>query len=299
MGRRRKGGKVDGWLVLDKPAGLSSAQAVTRVRRLFDAQKAGHAGTLDPLATGVLPIGLGEATKTMPWIVDSAKGYDFTLAWGEARDTDDAEGAVVETSDITPSREEILAVLPRFSGEIEQVPPVFSALKIAGKRAYDLARSGETPELAARRVRIDALAVLDHDTERRQSRFSVACSKGTYIRSLARDIARAAGGCGYVAALRRTRVGPFREDDAISLEMLEELGHGPAASARVLAVTTALDDIPALAVTEPEADRLLHGQAIRNPAAKDGTLCAMCNDRPIAIVAVEHGAVRPLRVFDL
>lgn len=299
MSRKRKGSKVDGWVILDKPAGMSSAQAVARVRRLLDAQKAGHAGTLDPLATGVLPIGLGEATKAMPWIVDSTKGYDFTLRWGEARDTGDAEGAIIETSALTPARTAIEALLPRFRGDIEQIPPAWSALKVDGKRAYELARAGAAPELAARRVRIEALDLLDHDATRRESRFSVACSKGTYIRSLARDIARAAGGCGHVVVLRRTRVGPFRLSDAISLEMLEDLGHGRAASERVLAVTTALDDIPALAVTDPEAARLKQGQAIRNPAAKDGTLCAICGDRLVAIAEASQGMVRPLRVFDL
>ncbi|RMD88990.1 MAG: tRNA pseudouridine(55) synthase TruB [Alphaproteobacteria bacterium] len=299
MARRRKGRKIDGWVILDKPSGLSSAAAVARVRRALEAQKAGHAGTLDPLATGVLPIALGEATKTVPFIMDASKEYEFTLAWGEARDTDDAEGAVTAHSDVIPDAAAIDAALGAFAGSIAQVPPAYSALKVEGMRAYALARAGKAPALAARTVTIERLERLDHDPAARRTRFQVRCGKGTYIRSLARDLALALGSVGHLAALRRTRVGPFSIARAISLEMLEELGHGARAEAKVLPVMTALDDIPALAVTEAEAARLKQGQSLRLPTATEGRLCILCGDRPVAIAEARHGRVRPLRVFNL
>lgn len=299
MARRRRGRKLDGWLILDKPTGLTSAQAVAAVRRLTGAQKAGHAGTLDPLASGVLPIGLGEATKTMTFITGAGKEYDFTVAWGEARDTDDAEGTVTRTSPVTPEPDAIAAALPSFTGTIDQTPPAFSAIKIAGRRAYDLARGGQAVAPAPRRVVIEALALVDHDAAGRTSRLHVACGKGTYVRALARDLACRLGTCGHVVGLRRTRVGPFDRTHAISLEKLEALSHSARAAEYVLPVMTALADIPALAVTEHEADRLRHGQSLRLPTANDGTVCVTVGGAPVAIADATQGIVQPLRVFNL
>ncbi|MEM8839495.1 MAG: tRNA pseudouridine(55) synthase TruB, partial [Pseudomonadota bacterium] len=218
MGRRKKGLNINGWVILDKPHEMTSTQAVGKVKWLFNANKAGHAGTLDPLATGLLAIALGEATKTVPFIMDGSKTYDFTLLFGEETDSCDAEGTVVETSDRRPSREEIETILPEFTGLVTQVPPAFSAIKVNGERAYDLAREGEAVELEAREVEIDALDLVSFDGE--EARFSCLCGKGTYIRSLARDIAKALGTCGRVSALRRLAVGPFSENDMISLDIL-------------------------------------------------------------------------------
>ncbi len=308
MARRRRGDPIHGWLVIDKPAGRSSAQVVAAVRRITGAAKAGHGGTLDPLATGVLPIALGEATKTVSYVMDGAKAYRFTLRFGEARSTDDSEGAVVETSPARPTDDEIRAVLPRFTGLIEQVPPAFSALKVEGVRAYKLARAEEAVELAPRQVRIDALDFVarpDADT----AEFLVRSGKGAYMRSLARDIARALGTVGHVAALRRTAVGPFREEQAISLETLEGVGHSLAASGQLLTVETALDDIPALALTETEARRLRCGQAVGLFSRMDlervahlesgAVVCAMADGKPVALARFEAGDLRPVRVLNL
>ncbi|HVI88030.1 MAG TPA: tRNA pseudouridine(55) synthase TruB, partial [Dongiaceae bacterium] len=255
MARRKRGEKVDGWLILDKPLGLTSTQAVGAVRRIFDAQKAGHGGTLDPLATGILPIALGEATKTVPYVMDGAKSYRFTLKFGQQRSTDDAEGEVTARSDIRPEDAAIRAALPGFTGFIQQVPPAFSAIKIGGERAYDLARDGEVVELAPREVRVDAISLTERPS-RDEAVFEVRCGKGTYMRSLARDIAQHLGSVGHVSALRRLSVGGFTEKQAISLENLKALGHSPAAFEHLLPVETALDDIPALALTNTEASRL-------------------------------------------
>jgi len=263
MARRRRGEKVDGWVVLDKPVGPGSTQAVSRVRRLFGAQKAGHGGTLDPLASGVLPIALGEATKTVPFVMDGRKEYRFTLCFGVARATDDAEGAVTATSDVRPSDEAIRAALPRFIGEIEQMPPAYSALKVEGRRAYDLARAGTAGALRPRRVAIERLELLGRP-DPDHAEFAVACGKGTYIRALGRDLARALGTVGHLSALRRTAAGPFREEAAISLSKLEALGHIPALFGVLAPVSTALDDIPALALTGDEANRL-RSEALREP----------------------------------
>ncbi|MFO1189766.1 MAG: tRNA pseudouridine(55) synthase TruB [Alphaproteobacteria bacterium] len=257
--RRRPERGLSGWLVVDKPSGLTSAQAVARVKRLTGAAKAGHAGTLDPLATGVLPIALGEATKTVSYVMDGAKTYRFTVRWGEARSTDDAEGPVTATHSGRPAEAEIQAVLPRFRGQIEQVPPVFSAIKVEGRRAYEMARADQAVVLASRRVmirRLDLVARPDAD----HAVFEVECGKGTYMRSLARDIALALGTVGHVAALRRLRVGRFGEEQAISLEQEDHMGHSPALVAHLLPIETALDDIPALALTETEARKLRSGQ---------------------------------------
>jgi tRNA pseudouridine55 synthase len=287
--------------VLDKPLGLGSTPAVGRVRRLFGAQKAGHGGTLDPLATGVLPIALGEATKTVPWVMDGRKEYRFTLRFGEARSTEDAEGEVTAESAVRPTNSAILAALGAFLGEIEQRPPAYSALKIEGKRAYDLARAGETVELALRKVmieRLDLVARPDAD----HADLVVGCGKGTYIRSLGRDLALSLGTVGHLAALRRTRAGPFTESQAISLPKLEALGHIPALFGVLAPVATALDDIPALALTETQADRLRQGQPVFLPedAPPSGTLLrAELGSRLVALVRSDGATAKPVRVFNL
>jgi tRNA pseudouridine55 synthase len=254
---RRDKRDVHGWVVLDKPIGMTSTHAVAVVKRLFQAKRAGHAGTLDPLASGGLPIALGEATKTVPFVMDGRKRYRFTVAWGEQRDTDDTEGRVTQTSDIRPSAEAIRELLPQFTGLIEQIPPQYSAIKVQGERAYDLARDGETVELKPRPVEIHQL-ILVEQPDSSHSVFEAECGKGTYVRSLARDIGAILGCYGHICALRRTLVGPFGEADMIPLEQLEALcdraasGEGSLADA-LLPVETALDDIPALAVTHPQA----------------------------------------------
>jgi tRNA pseudouridine55 synthase len=293
--------KIDGWVVLDKPLGLGSTQAVGRVRWLFSAEKAGHGGTLDPLATGVLPIALGEATKTVPFVMDGRKEYRFTLRFGEARSTDDGEGEVTATSDVRPTDGAIRAALGQFTGEIEQMPPAFSALKVDGRRAYDLARAGETVVLKPRRVTIERLEMVgrpgaDH------ADFVVGCGKGTYIRSLGRDLAVALGAVGHLSALRRTVAGPFREEAAISLPKLEALGHIPPLLGALAPVETALDDIPALALTETQADRLRHGQPVllTRDAPPAGTLVrAETGSKLVALVRSDGVALQPVRVFNL
>ena len=301
MARRKKGDKIDGWVVLDKPLGLGSTPAVGRVRRLFGAQKAGHGGTLDPLATGVLPIALGEATKTVPFVMDGRKEYRFTIKFGEARSTEDAEGEVTATSEARPADEEIRGALGAFLGEIDQRPPAFSALKIDGQRAYDLARAGETVELKLRRVRIDRLELLARPG-RDHADFVVECGKGTYIRSLGRDLAVALGTVGHLSALRRTAAGPFREEQAISLPKLETLGHIPALFGALVPVATALDDIPALALTETQADRLRHGQPVlltRDAPPSGATLRAESDGKLVALVRSDGVFLQPVRVFNL
>jgi len=308
MARKRRGQRVDGWLILDKPSGITSTAAVGAVRRLFDAAKAGHGGTLDPLATGLLPIALGEATKTVPFVMDGMKTYRFTLKFGEARATDDAEGEVIATSDKRPSDDEIRAALPGFRGRILQRPPIFSALKVAGERAYDLARAGEAVELAPREAlieRFDLIGRPDAD----HALFEVRSGKGAYMRSLARDLAEAVGSRGHVAALRRIAVGPFNESHGISLDSLQALGHIPAASRHLLPVATALDDIPALAVTDSEASRLRCGQTVGPIRRQDlerighfgsgAIFCARSGGLPVALVRLEAGDLRPVRVLNL
>jgi tRNA pseudouridine55 synthase len=307
MARRKKGQKVDGWVILDKPAGITSTAAVAAVKRLFDAQKAGHGGTLDPLATGILPIALGEATKTVPFVMDGEKLYRFTLKFGEARATDDAEGEVTARSDRIPSDAEIVAALPGFRGEIEQVPPDYSAIKIAGERAYDLARDGQEFELQSRKVQIHDLKLVERPTAD-AAVFEVRCGKGTYMRALARDLARVLGTVGHVAALRRLAVGPFTEAGAISLDPLKALGHSPAAFRHVLPIETALDDIPALALTATEAVRLRSGQPVGLLHRQDrdrirgfapgGMVCAMSEGRLVALTRFEAGELVPVRVMN-
>jgi tRNA pseudouridine55 synthase len=298
---RRKKQKIDGWVVLDKPLGLGSTQAVGRVRWLFSAAKAGHGGTLDPLATGVLPIALGEATKTVPFVMDGAKEYRFTLRFGEARSTEDAEGEVIATSDARPTDVAIRTALDAFMGEIDQTPPAFSALKIDGKRAYDLARAGEIVEMKPRKVTISRLELLARP-DADHADFVVGCGKGTYIRSLGRDLAQALGTVGYLSALRRTAAGPFREETAISLPKLEALGHIPPLLGALVPVATALDDIPAQAMTETQADRLRQGQSVflTRDAPPPGTLCrAECGSKLVALVRSDGASLQPVRVFNL
>ncbi len=301
MSRRRKGRPISGWLNLDKPAGITSTQAVNIVRRLFDAQKTGHGGTLDPLATGILPIAFGEATKTTAYVMDAAKTYRFTVKWGEGTDTHDAEGAVTETSPKRPTPAEIRAVLPRFIGSVEQIPPVFSAIKVAGERAYDLARRGETVELASRIVEIHGLELLDGDGSEpcESTDFQLDCGKGTYVRSLVRDLGEALGTVAHVTALRRTRVGQFDEAHAFPLEKLKELGDSAPPDGLLVPVMTALADIPALAVIEPEARRVKCGQIIRVPSSKEGIVRVVSDDRLVAIAEIHDGEVHPMRIFNL
>ena len=301
MSRRKKGDKIDGWVVLDKPLGLGSTPAVSRVRRLFGAQKAGHGGTLDPLATGVLPIALGEATKTVPFVMDGRKEYRFTLKFGEARSTEDAEGEVTATSEARPADEAIRGALAAFLGEIDQRPPAFSALKIDGQRAYDLARAGELVELKLRRVQIDRLEFLARP-DADHADFVVGCGKGTYIRSLGRDLALALGTVGHLSALRRTAAGPFREEAAISLPKLEALGHIPALFGALVPVVTALDDIPALALTEAQADQLRHGQPVfltRDAPPSGALVRAESGEKLVALVRSDGVSLQPVRVFNL
>jgi len=308
MGRRRGGRPIHGWLIIDKPLGVTSAGVVGKVRRLTGAAKVGHGGTLDPLATGVLPIALGEATKTVAYAMNGAKTYRFTVRWGEATATDDAEGEVAATSDARPDEARILAVLPAFVGVIEQVPPAFSAVKVEGRRAYALARAELPVTLEPRRVRIDAFRLLARpDTD--HAEFEVRAGKGAYMRSLARDLALALGTVGHVAALRRIAVGPFHERDAISLDNLDTLGHSAPLSQYLLPVETALDDIPALALTEAEGCSLRQGRPVpalpvmmRSASAELGqgvVVCAMAGGRPVALAQIRGAEIRPLRVLNL
>jgi tRNA pseudouridine55 synthase len=306
MARRRKGLPVHGWLIFDKPQGMTSTQAVSRVKRLYDATKAGHAGTLDPLATGVLPIALGEATKTVPFVVEGSKDYRFTVQFGAETDTDDAEGSVVATSEVRATRAEIEAALPHFTGEIIQVPPRFSALKVAGARAYDLAREKEKFELAPRRVSIARLELIAHP-DQDHGVIEASCGKGTYVRALARDLGRELGSLGHVEALRRTRVGTFGEERAVSLATLEQLGEGPdgreALAGVLLPVETALHDIPALAITGSDAARLRRGQPVllrgRDAPILNGTVYATSRGTLVALGEVSEGELKPRRIFNL
>ncbi len=308
MGRRRRGRDLHGWMIVDKPAGVTSNGVVGQVRRLTGAAKVGHGGTLDPLATGVLPLAFGEATKTVSYAMDGRKVYRFTVRWGVARTTDDAEGEVADTSPARPDADAIRAALGGFVGEIEQVPPRFSAGKVDGRRAYDLARADVEVDIAPRRIvvhRFELRRTIDAD----HAEFEVESGKGAYMRSLARDLAVVLGTVGHIARLRRTAVGRFSEADAISLDKLQALGHHAALDDYLLPVETALDDIPALALTDPEARRLCNGQPVsllavarRSPLSgipQGATVCAMADGRPVALARIEGGEVRPVRVLNL
>ncbi|MEL6688125.1 MAG: tRNA pseudouridine(55) synthase TruB [Pseudomonadota bacterium] len=297
--RRKRGEPVHGWLVLDKPLELGSTKAVSTVRRLMNAQKAGHAGTLDPLATGILPIALGEATKTVPFLMDAAKSYEFDVSFGTSTETQDAEGCVTGRSDARPSENAVNAALTQFIGEIEQIPPKYSAIKIDGKRAYDLARSGVDIEMKTRMVRIDDLR-LDRFTTDKAS-FSVDCGKGTYVRSLARDICEALDLEGHVSRLRRTRVGPFALAQSFTLDALQEVCDSARADEALLALSTALDDIPVLAVTDPQATDLKQGRAIDAPSTfqRSEWILAEADSVPIALCHPRDGQLWPKRVFNI
>ena len=305
MARRKKGQPVNGWVVLDKPLGLTSTQALSAAKRIYDAQKAGHAGTLDPLATGILPLAFGEATKTVPFAVDGRKAYRFTVRWGIETTTDDAEGPAASTSDLRPARPDIEAQLSRFRGEIMQVPPCFSAIKVDGQRAYDLARDGEVVVLEARPVVIDRLELTgmpDADT----AVFEADCGKGTYVRAIARDLGRALGCFAHVVALRRTRVGPFHEDQAVTLDELRtafEPENGGDIGQFLMPVETALDDVPELAVSPTDAANLTMGRSVlirgRDAPILSGPMFATCKGRIVALGEVAKGALHPTRVFNL
>ncbi|MDQ2953965.1 MAG: tRNA pseudouridine(55) synthase TruB [Pseudomonadota bacterium] len=304
---RRDKRDVHGWVVLDKAVGMTSTHAVAVVKRMFTAKRAGHAGTLDPLASGCLPIALGEATKTVAFIVDSGKVYRFTIRWGEERDTDDSEGRVVSQSALRPKAEEIRALLVRFRGTIEQVPPLYSAVKIEGERAYDLARDGEAVVLKSRPVEIARLELVDAP-DADHAVLETECGKGTYVRALARDLGRALGCLGHVGALRRKAVGPFGEPAMISLEQLAALCHRAAAGEASLAdallpVETALDDIPALAVSRADAARLQRGQAVllrgRDAPILGGTVYVTASGQLVALAEIDRGEIVPKRVFNL
>ena len=294
---------VHGWVVLDKPVGMSSTHAVSVVKRLFQAKRAGHAGTLDPLASGVLPIALGEATKTVPFVIEGRKVYRFTVRWGEERDTDDAEGRITASAPERPSAAAVAALLPRFVGQIAQVPPRFSAVKIDGERAYDLARDGEAVDIAPRQVEIHHLELTetpdpDHAT------LLAECGKGTYVRALARDMGRALGCLGHVAGLRRTAVGPFGEDVAVSLDALQRLRSGEAIErAALLPVEAGVAALPAVQVSSSDAGRLARGQAVllrgRDAPVMGGWVSVSSGGALIALAQVEKGELRPRRIFNL
>ncbi len=309
MGRRRKGDPVHQWICLDKPLNMTSTDAVSRVRRLFNAQKAGHAGTLDPLATGILPIALGEATKTVPFLMDADKTYRFTIAWGTTTASYDREGAVVETSDVRPTREAVEAALPAFVGQISQIPPIYSAIKVDGQRSYDLARAGEAVELAPRIVTIHSAVVVDAPDADHVT-IEMGCGKGTYVRAVVRDLGDVLGACAHVSDLRRTRVGAFTEARSISLDKLTELVHRGAGSEATLPVETALDDIPVLAVTNEDAFRLKQGRPIvlvprqvellrTRLSGADRTVSATLGGKVVALCEMRAGRLSPTRVFHL
>jgi len=301
MARRKKGNPVHGWVVLDKPVGMTSTQAVGAVRRLFGAQKAGHAGTLDPLATGILPIALGEATKTVPFAVDGEKAYRFTVRFGAETDTDDAEGQVARTSDVLPTLEDIENVLPEFTGEISQVPPAFSAIKVDGNRAYDLARSGETVVLDPRWIVVEDLRLVDMP-DAATVVLEAECGKGTYVRALARDIGRALGSAAHVIALRRTRVGSFDEEASVQLSTLQDAFEAGDIDQYLKPVEAALDDLPGLSVGPNDAVSLSRGQAVlvrgRDAPVLSGAAYAHFKGRILALGELEKDAFRPTRVFN-
>ena len=331
MARRKKGEKINGWINLDKPAGLTSTQAMAKVRKALNAQKAGHAGTLDPLATGILPIALGEATKTIPYVQDSLKTYSFTVTWGEQTDTDDAEGDVIATSELRPTEEAIKAALPVFIGEIEQTPPRFSAIKINGERAYDLARQAQEFEMKSRKVFVEHLELVSFRTPQAEksqkergdsshalgmtesSDFIMTCGKGTYVRSLARDLALKLGTVGHISALRREAVGPFEAKEAILLDKLQELGDKSAAKEVLLPLSFVLDDIPALDLKADEVTSLRNGQVVSlisrpdferlSKAGIEGKdpqeAVAIFQDQAIALIEVQGPKIKPVRVFNL
>ncbi|MGH1455294.1 MAG: tRNA pseudouridine(55) synthase TruB [Alphaproteobacteria bacterium] len=312
MGRKnKKGDPISGWVNLNKPYGMTSTQAIGKLRRILNAQKIGHAGTLDPLATGVLPIALGEATKTIPFVQDDIKVYRFTVTWGESRDTDDMEGKILETSDTRPTQKDIENALPKFMGEIDQIPPLFSAIKVNGKRAYDMARNGEIPDLKSRKVQIDELTLLE--SRDNEADFEMVCGKGTYVRSLARDLAEHLGTKGFISALRRDQVGGFHIDDAILLDNIEDMEYFSARSECLLPLQTALDDIPALELKGNETAKIRNGQALCFVSKLDFerltnaglgqkesiTALAMFEGNPVALIEQSRADIKPIRIFNV
>ena len=295
---------VHGWLVLDKDRGQTSTAAVAALKRLFRAKKVGHAGTLDPLASGVLPIAFGEATKTVSFVMDGEKAYRFTVRWGVETDTDDSEGRPLSESPARPAAEAIRALLPRFTGTIEQTPPRFSALKIDGERAYNLARDGEEISLAARPVDVHRLALIE-TMDADHAVFETECGKGTYVRALARDIGRALGSLGHVCALRRTRVGSFGEDQAVRFADLvrRSEGEGGDLAAALLPVESGLAAVPALQVSRADADRLALGQSVllrgRDAPLMQGMVSVSTHGSLVALAEIEQGALKPRRIFNL
>ncbi|KQZ94007.1 tRNA pseudouridine synthase B [Mesorhizobium sp. Root157] len=323
MGRRgkKKGRPISGWVVLDKPVGMGSTDAVSKVKWLFQAEKAGHAGTLDPLASGMLPIALGEATKTVPYVQDGAKIYRFTVAWGDEHSTDDLEGPVTKSSDKRPSETEVRALLPKYTGVIMQTPPQFSAVKIAGERAYDLAREGETVDIPPREVEIGRLDIVEHKKD--STVFEVECGKGTYVRSLARDMGRDLGCFGHIADLRRTEVDPFTTADFVTIAELEAARFGTktetdeeaadapadfsappdfsAIDALVVDTVAALDCLPQVAISDDAATKIRLGNPIvirgRDAPVEADEACATARGKLVAIGAIEQGMFKPKRVF--
>ena len=298
--RKKKGRPISGWVVLDKPAGMGSTQCVGKIKWLYQAAKAGHAGTLDPLASGMLPIALGEATRTVPYIMDGEKVYRFTVSWGVETNTDDLEGEATETSEKRPSQEQIVELLPKYTGKIEQVPPKFSAIKINGERAYKLAREGEEVEIEARQVTIHSLKLVESDAD--SATFETLCGKGTYVRSLARDLGRDLGCFGHISMLRRVSVGPFLEEDLIPLEKLAEMeGDIETLDAELFTTGTALDEVAEVPVTKEQVHRLRMGNAIvlrgRDAIAHADEAFATSGDELIAIGEVDRGQFKPKRVF--
>lgn len=305
MARRKKGNPINGWIILDKSVGMTSTQAVGKVRWLFQAQKAGHAGTLDPLATGVLPIALGEATKTVPYAVDGLKAYRFTVRWGVETDTDDAEGRAMRTREKRPTRDEIEAILPKFHGEIMQTPPQFSAIKIDGNRAYDLARGGEQVPLEPRPVVIDHLDLVEMP-DAHSAVFEAECGRGTYVRALARDMGRLLDCLGHVTQLRRTQVAAFMSESAVTVAELEAAHDaddgGAALSGYLQPVELALADLLEVPVSQHDAARLARGQPVlmrgRDAPILTGEGYAMCKGMLIALCVIEKGELVPVRVFN-
>jgi tRNA pseudouridine55 synthase len=312
---KKKGRPVSGWVVLDKPVGMGSTEAVSKIKWLFQAEKAGHAGTLDPLASGMLPIALGEATKTVPYVQDGAKVYRFTVAWGEERSTDDLEGPVTNSSDKRPTEGEVRALLPKYTGVIMQTPPQFSAIKIAGERAYDLAREGETVEIPAREIEIGRLDIVEHGADK--TVFEVECGKGTYVRSLARDMGRDLGCFGHIAELRRVEVEPFTPDDLVTVAELEAARFGgktqasadeaevqvdfSAIDALLVETAAALDCLPQVAISDDAATKIRLGNPViirgRDAPVEAEEACATARGKLVAIGAIEQGMFKPKRVF--
>ena len=322
MGRRgkKKGRPISGWVVLDKPVGMGSTEAVSKIKWLFQAEKAGHAGTLDPLASGMLPIALGEATKTVPYVQDGAKIYRFTVAWGDERSTDDLEGPVTNSSDKRPAEVDVRALLPKYTGVIMQTPPQFSAIKIAGERAYDLARDGETVDIPAREIEIGRLDIVEHTADR--TLFEVECGKGTYVRSLARDMGRDLGCFGHISELRRVEVEPFTQEDFVTVAELEAARFGQAEGeggtetdadaadvpvdfgaidALLVDTSAALDCLPQIAISDEAATKIRLGNPViirgRDAPVEAEEACATARGKLVAIGAIEQGMFKPKRVF--